>query len=441
MVSGAVLTASAAGHRSCSLLGVAETSLLNDTALRRTRRAAADFAHAFDDLICGVFRRRSVHLLFEAASPLSLAVFRPVLEQLQQDCRLEMWYTTADRTWDAQSVFGDELAPRVLSQRDLRWMKFDAYLNTDFWNMTWLRRRSRRIHLFHGVAGKYSLDCPVSIAPVVASFDELLFPNADRLMRYVDAGLIDPRRTKASLVGYPKVDCLIDGSLDRAAIAAATGLNPSAPTVLYAPTWSQYSALHTAGLDLLPKLASLGLNVIVKLHDRSFDASRDLQGIDWRSRLDTVARTPNIHVVRGADVSPYLFVSDLVVTDHSSVGFEFMLLDRPVVVIDCPELIEKASVNREKVALLRSAADVVIPGADIPRVVTQALARPKRLSAQRRVVAERLFYQPGGATARAVRCVYETLGIPAPEPTRQVAPPASGRLPLDICEMRSASRV
>ena len=420
---------------------MAETSLLNDTALRRTRQAAADFAHAFDDLICGLVRRRSLHLLFEAASPLSLAVFRPVLEHLKTDTRLEIWYTTADRTWDAESVFGPGLASRVLSQRDVRWTKFDAYVNTDFWNMTWLRRRSRRIHLFHGVAGKYNLDCPVEIAPSVASFDELLFPNADRLMRYLDAGLIDPRRTKASLVGYPKVDCLVDGTLDRDAIIAATNLNPQAPTVLYAPTWSQYSALHTAGLQMLPKLASLGFNVIIKLHDRSFDASRDVRGIDWRGRLDVLARNPRIHVVRGADISPYLFVSDVVVTDHSSVGFEFMLLDRPVVVIDCPELIEKASVNAEKVVLLRSASDVVIPGADIPRVVQTALARPDRLGAERRRVAERLFYQPGGATARAVHCVYDTLGIPAPEPRRQWAPPASGRVPLDICEARSASRV
>ena len=432
---------SAVGHRSCWTPRVAEISLLNDTVLRRTRQAAAGFGHALDDLICGFTRRRSVHLLFEAASPLSLAVFRPVLEQLKTDPRLEIWYTSADRTWDATSVFGPELAPRILSQHDVRWMKFDAYVNTDFWNMTWLRRRTRRIHLFHGVAGKYNLDCPVEIAPSVASFDELLFPNADRLTRYLDAGLIDPRHTKASLVGYPKVDCLVDGTLDRAAIAASNGLDPSVPTVLYAPTWSQYSALHTAGLEMLPKLASLGLNVIVKLHDRSFDASRDMRGIDWRSRLDVLARNPRVHIARGADISPYLFVSDLVVTDHSSVGFEFMLLDRPIVVIDCPELIKNASVNQEKVVLLRSASDVVIPGADIPRVVQMALARPGRLSAERRSVAERLFYQPGGATGRAVSCLYGTLGIPAPASRRQWAPPASGPVPIDICEARSASRV
>ena len=44
-------------------------------------------------------------------------------------------------------------------------MKFDGYVNTDFWNTTWLPRRAKRIHLFHGVAGKYGLDAPVKIAP------------------------------------------------------------------------------------------------------------------------------------------------------------------------------------------------------------------------------------------------------------------------------------
>ena len=75
---------SAGGHRSCWNGRVADISLLNDTVLRRTRQAAAGFGHALDDLICGYTRRRSIHLLFEAASPMSLAVFKPVLEKLER---------------------------------------------------------------------------------------------------------------------------------------------------------------------------------------------------------------------------------------------------------------------------------------------------------------------------------------------------------------------
>ena len=83
-------------------------------------------------------------------------------------------------------------------------MKFDGYINTDFWDMTWLPRRTRRVHFFHGVAGKYGLDAPVRIAPIVATFDRLMFPNRDRLQRYAEAGLIDGDSPQAALIGYPR---------------------------------------------------------------------------------------------------------------------------------------------------------------------------------------------------------------------------------------------
>src|SRR5205814_5068631 len=133
-------------------------------------------------------------------------------------------------SWDAHDIFrAAGLTERIVASRHARWMKFDAYVNTDFWNMTWLPRRTRRIHLFHGVAGKYELDAPTRIAPVVASFDCLMFPNRDRLRRYAEAGLIDPDGPQAALIGYPKVDCLVDGSLDREAIQRAMGLEADRP--------------------------------------------------------------------------------------------------------------------------------------------------------------------------------------------------------------------
>ena len=104
--------------------------------------------------------------------------------------------------------------------------------------MTWLHRRTRRIHLFHGVAGKYNLDAPVDLAPTVAAFDCLMFINADRRRRYIDAGLAADDPLVAPLVGYPKLECLVDGSIDTAATRSRFGLDAAIPTVIYAPTWS-----------------------------------------------------------------------------------------------------------------------------------------------------------------------------------------------------------
>jgi hypothetical protein len=391
-------------------------NLLNDTLFRRARHVATQGLHAADDVLARM-RRPVRRILFEAASPLSLAVFRPVLDRLQRDSRLEFWFTTADSSWDADQTFRRAgITERIATPSELRWAKFDGYVNTDFWNTTWLPRRCRRVHLFHGVAGKYGLDAPVHIAPVVRSFDRVMFANEDRLRRYVEAGLVEADGERAQLIGYPKVDCLVDGSLNRCDIFQSLGLDPSRRTVLYAPTWSAFSSLNSIGADLLPSLAGLGVNVIVKLHDRSFDArSQSAGSIDWRREFETRCREWGVHAAQAGDIAPYLYAADVLITDHSSAGFEFMLLDRPIVVIHRPELIQHARVGADKVRLLQAAATVAACDARaITAAVSGALTDPSAKSPQRTAAAAHVFYRPGGATARAVECIYNVLELPTP---------------------------
>jgi hypothetical protein len=409
-------------------------SLLQDTVCRRARATIVNAVHSTDEFVSRLSRSER-RVLFEAASPLSLAVFRPVLERLQRDPRLEFWFTTSDRSWDSKRIFGAaRITERVISASHARWMKFDGYVNTDFWNMTWLRRRVRRVHLFHGVAGKYGLDAPVRIAPVVGSFDRLLFPNDDRLRRYREAGLVECDGKRGRLIGYPKVDCLVDGSLNRAAIQTSLGLDPTVPTVLYAPTWSPQSSLNTMGARLIPALARLDVNVVVKLHDRSYDGRSQTAGpVDWGHHLDAICRSWHVHAAHGSDVSPYLFAADALVTDHSSVGFEFALLDRPIIVIDSPELLRNARVGADKIRALQSAATVVHDVDGATRAVVSSLAEPARLSGERRALADRSFYRPGSATARAVDCIYELLELPAPDGVRDLSAELTHAVPSGSC--------
>jgi CDP-Glycerol:Poly(glycerophosphate) glycerophosphotransferase len=391
------------------------TSLLDDMMYRRSRRAVANALHAVDDWVAACTHDRA-RVLFEAASPMSLAVFQPVLDRLERDPRLEFWYTTSDGAWAPDAIFETASSrERVISCNRARWMKFDAYINTDFWNMTWLNRRARRVHFFHGVAGKYGLDAPTRIAPVVASFDRLMFANRDRLQKYAVAGLVDPASPQAALIGFPKVDCLVDGSIDGAVIRRDVGLDEALPTVLYAPTWSPHSSLNATGVAVIEALLERDVNVIVKLHDRSLDhTERGSGGVDWRRELARFRELSRVHIARGANASPYMCAADAMVTDHSSIGFEYMLLDRPLIVVDCPALIRSAAVSRDKVALMRSAATVVSDAAGVAAAVVDGLRHPRRHAATRRAIATDLFYRAGGATDRAVECIYNLLELPAP---------------------------
>ena len=58
------------------------------------------------------------------------------------------------------------------------------------------------------------------------------------MSNYIKYGVVKPDSPAARLVGMPKVDCLANGSLDRARVLGELGLDPGKPTVIYAPTWS-----------------------------------------------------------------------------------------------------------------------------------------------------------------------------------------------------------
>jgi glycosyltransferase involved in cell wall biosynthesis len=385
-------------------------SLVHDTTYRRLRRGLIGTVHDLDDSVC---RRERKRVLFEAASPMSFIIFRPIYERLKNDPRIEIWFTAYGGVWEPEQIFGRfGISERVVSRGSAEWLKVDAYVNADFWDMTWLRRRTRRIHLFHGVAGKYGLDAPVDLAPTITAFDCLMFINDDRRQRYVDAGLVPDNALGAPLVGYPKLDSLVDGSLNRADLRRALSLDSSTPTVLYAPTWSPHSSLNAMGGDIIERLASEGFQVIVKLHDRSYDQrARGSGGIDWAARLKKYDGHPLVRVAQQPDGSPFMVASDAMVSDHSSIAFEYTLLDRPIVVIDRPGLIEHARINPEKVHQLRRAAAVVRDPEEVVRSLRHALHHPQDLSSERTQIAGDLFYQPGTATERALAHLYRILDL------------------------------
>ncbi|MGE5359363.1 MAG: glycosyltransferase [Bacteroidales bacterium] len=393
--------------------------LAQDTLYRRARHQLAQRAHDLDDRLARL-RGGPKKILFEATSPVSFAVFKPVYLRLARDPRIEFYFTSTSGSWTAPAIFRSVgITQRVIPSSTASWMRFDAVVNTDFYEMTWMRRRTVRLQVFHGVAGKYGIDAPVHVAPDVAEFDHLLFPNRDRMRRYLEAGLIDERA--ALLVGYPKVDALLDGSLNRQAIADSLRLRPDVPTVLYAPTWSPDSSLHLMGEAVIRTLVATGFNVLVKLHDRSYDLTRRASGgIDWMQRLSVYDGNDRVRVVRDADAAPYLMAADALVTDHSSIGFEYCLLDRPVVVLEAPQLAAHAMINPEKVALLRAAAEVVDAPEDIEHAIVSQLADPAMRARGRRRIADEMFYRPGTATDRAAAVIYDAIELEYPSAPARV---------------------
>jgi CDP-glycerol glycerophosphotransferase (TagB/SpsB family) len=105
------------------------------------------------------------------------------------------------------------------------------------------------------------------------------------------------------------------------------------------------------------------------------------------------------------------------ITDHSSIGFEYLLLDRPLIRIAMPELVGRADVGKEYVDLIAAAATTVETARQAVEAVGDATSAPARLSAARRAVAAELFHAPGDATGRAVRELYALMDMDVPVET------------------------
>ncbi|HET9530270.1 MAG TPA: CDP-glycerol glycerophosphotransferase family protein [Blastocatellia bacterium] len=351
-------------------------------------------------------------VLVNSRTPVNYAIVEPVYKVMRKDPRVKFYFTASEEPQRIREIYreaGEEI--QLIHPRQAAMMKFDVYLASDFMWAT-LPRGALRVQTFHGVAGKYNFDKPDHTIRV---WDRFFFINRRRMSNYIKYGVVKPDSPAARLVGMPKVDCLANGSLDRARVLGELGLDPGKPTVIYAPTWSPYSSLNSMGEELVRLLIAAGYAVIVKLHDRSGDRRhRYSGGVDWPGLLKPILRKGEGALASGSNSCPYLAAADVMITDHSSIGFEYLLLDRPLIRIEVPELIANASIHEDYVKLLAEASTTVHTAEEAARAVETCLADPARQSTARRAVCEEIYYQPGTATARAVRELYDALELQWP---------------------------
>jgi hypothetical protein len=354
-------------------------------------------------------RRR---LLVNARTAMNYSTVSPIVERLQTDPRLELYFTASELPANHDEIYAEAVGPvKFITPFRASMTRFDVYLAADFLWMQ-LPRGARRVQTFHGVAGKYRTvyDSP---SESMRDWDRLFFINQRRLQHFVDCGAIDAGSSAARLIGMPKLDCLVDGTLVRDEILTSLRIDPARRTILYAPTWSAHSSVVSMGEELVSRLGEAGYAVIVKLHDRSRDPLKfeHSGGVDWGERLAPLLQRYGGVLATGSNSSRYLPAADVMITDHSSVGFEYLLLDRPLIRIHVPELIRNTDIEPSYVELMANASSSVNDVAETSVAVERAFSDPGARSAERVAVANEMFYKPGTATERAVTELYELMEL------------------------------
>jgi len=115
--------------------------------------------------------------------------------------------------------------------------------------------------------------------------------------------------------------------------------------------------------------------------------------------LQRYALDRSVRITDDPDPLPFLSAADALITDHSSIGFEFALLDRPLFQFNHPALLFSPPELKDLATRAAYRFDAL---GDLPALLAYGLRNPAERSAPRRALAAACFYKPGTATERAV---------------------------------------
>lgn len=342
-------------------------------------------------------------ILFTGYAPVHFVCFKPLYDSLVKEPDIEIFVSGGIRSRDSNGKrqhdtaamydsFG--LAPHtVVDVANLGDIDVDILFCS---NTKPMKPHSYGlcIEMFHGLSFRNR-----AVRSERDSYDRYFILGPYQHRRLLQRDVIHNDESQGVPVGFPKTDRLLDGSLSRESTLAELGLSGDRPVVLYAPTGAHHNSLETFGEDLVRRMgASTEYDLLVKPHDHAKAAT------DWFDRLSPL-ETDHVRLVRVADAIPALHAADLLISDASSIANEYLLLDRPLVFLDVPQLLAAAADEDDRLDLDtwgRKGGLVASDVDDAERAIDEGLSNPQAQSPTRRAIAHDLFYNPGTATGAAL---------------------------------------
>jgi len=357
--------------------------------------------------------RKLKKIVFASSTPMNYIMFKPIADRMLADDRIDVWFTAKHSPRKLYGAVGVN-AVKMIRHELAELKKFDMCICPGYFFKP--KRTAVKVEMFHSV----SID-NYSVSPKALRFDKLFIIGPYLYDKFISTGTLAEDDSRLEKIGMPKVDCLVDGSLDATAIKKKFDINNDRPTVLYAPTRSVVSgtSLEHAGEEIIKTISAMDVNFIIKLHDRNYRMWRKKNPMDWRHKLEEI-KTPNMRIVTDYDICPAFIVSDLLISDVSSVSYEFCLLDRPVIFYHIDQMVEAVE-HKERdrwgnevsdlLAWGRDCGQVVKNVAELNAAVEHGLAHPEEKRDIRKEFGHKFFYNPGQATNTAVEKIYELLGL------------------------------
>jgi CDP-glycerol glycerophosphotransferase (TagB/SpsB family) len=197
-------------------------------------------------------------------------------------------------------------------------------------------------------------------------------------------------------VGYPRQDLTINMANDETRrIATELGLDPAKKTVLYAPTWRGNKGTARFDAEQLERdirhLSELDANVVFQAHHIML---RHIKNVDYGNII-----VPPTNIV----TNELLAVGDLLISDYSSIFFDFLATGKPIV----HYLYDYQAYADERGVLLDQSelpGPIVTTGEDLIDTVGELIAAPYSPTARYQQAQERFCpHDDGSACDRTIK--------------------------------------
>lgn len=256
---------------------------------------------------------------------------------------------------------------------------------------------TKLIQVFHGTSDKnYIINEEASL------YDLIIVPGKRDFDRLND-------KKNVKMVGSFKLDKYFNNEINRDELRKRFQLHNNQKVILYAPTWEdiRFSLSHSSFKWLMPELIDKKIKkftLVIKPHPILFTANpRVVKYI--HSKLSNKENIIFLSEDQFVDTLDLMAISDILITDISSVSSEFLAFNKPIIFYDHPCI-----KNNEEEKWIWQCGDVVDNVDDLFKAIETNMKNPRRHEKKRKECARELFYKlDGKSTERAVREIIKIL--------------------------------
>lgn len=265
-----------------------------------------------------------------------------------------------------------------------------------------IKRKVPKIQVFHALPMKKHVFYKPNL-----DHDLLLLPGNYHKDKFVQKFNLKNYEDKLKVVGWPRVDDLINNNFNREDILKKLGLDITKKTVMYAPTWGWgqgndylfcrwFKDEIKIFEELCKSVMQMNLNLIVRLHSLSFKAD-DKNLIRIAKKYNVcwpVKETSNFL----DDPNEYLSVTDILISDVSGIISEFAVLNRPIIFIDPDNSLD--AWNDSDMPKSFRAGEVVKQPEELITAIKKAVQNPGQFSEVRKKFLSKIYSNLEGNSSK-----------------------------------------